>query len=227
MSEKGSLIDIYYHILVGSAITIACLLGNVPLLWIFARNKQTLKKKLFEVSFAVVDIVACTLQIHTIPFIEGSLGNLIYDGAPLINAVQLSITIFCMAMYTFLCLGVSIDRFIAVYFPIGYSAKRPKFLKAWVIGCIFVSAIFDVDTLVFMVSGVYSEAAGLNKVFMLLFCFSITGFVYICIICKLWKMESRSSNQVVPLSTLQSTSHASTDNPSVISRCDLSLSILT
>ena len=71
--------SVWFHISVGSCITIACLLGNAPLLWIYARNKQPLKKKLFEVSFAVVDIVACTLQIHTIPFIEGSITNLIYD----------------------------------------------------------------------------------------------------------------------------------------------------
>ena len=118
------------------------------------------------------------------------------------------------------CLGVSIDRFIAVYFPIGYSARRPKFLKAWVIGCILSSVLFDADTVVFIVSGVYNEEAGLHKVIVFLFCFSITGCVYICIICKLWKMGSRTMSQVAPLGTLPTISQGSSDNSSVLARSE-------
>ena len=126
-----------------------------------------------------------------------------------------------MGTYTFLCLGVSIDRLIAVYFPIGYSAKRPKFLKAWVIGCILPSILFDADTVVFAIFGVYNDGAGLLKVLFFLFCFFITGCDYVCIIYKLWKAGPKTSNQVVPLSFVQSTSKATAKIQHTTTRCEL------
>ena len=200
MSCGENLHSLWFHIPVGSCITIACLLGNVPLLWIYARNKQTLKKKLFEVSFAVVDIVACTLQVHTFPSLSGRLNNILCDNAPAINRVHAAIASLCIIAYSSLCLAFAIDRFWGVFFPIGYSNKRPRVVKNLIIACSLFSVIFVLETNCRVMNHLqfpkmFRRLVRFGLLFMILVA---TVLLYIVIVIKLWKMGKVRTNRIAP-----------------------------
>ena len=200
MSCGESLHSLWFHIPVGSCITIACLLGNVPLLWIYARNKQTLKKKLFEVSFAVVDIVACTLQIHTFPLTSGKLVDVLCDSAPFINRFHFAIGALCIIAYSSLCLAFAIDRFWGVFFPIGYSNKRPRVVKNLIIACSLFSAVYVIDISLKLLNRLQVPLL-LRELFRFGIFFAIlvaTIFLYTAIVFKLWSKGEVRNNQVAP-----------------------------
>ena len=193
--------SLWFHIPVASCITIACLLGNVPLLWIYARNKQTLKKKLFEVSFAVVDIVTCTLQLHTYPLTTGRLVDMLCDEAlAVFNRVNVAIGNLCIMAYASLCLAFAIDRFWGVFFPIGYSNKRPRVVKNLIIAGGVFSVFYVLDksftvTERLLIPDILKEFFRFGLFFVILVA---TVVVYAAIIFKLWLSGRGKNNRVAP-----------------------------
>ena len=201
MTCEKSAFSFWIHIPVGSCITLLCLLGNVPLLWIYARNKQTLKKKVFEVSFAVVDIVACVVYLHMLPFIGRSIAVNPACDSPLVYRIAvLLVTPFCVSAYSVLCLGVSIDRFNAVYFPIGYSSRRPRMLAALMAGCCVytLSSVVDIFVNPFWVSNQLKRAFWFGLLVIMLVVMSV---LYSAIILKLWSGRIKRSRKVAPVKT--------------------------
>ena len=198
------------HIPVACFIALLCLLGNLPLFWMYATTYKTLKDKLFEVSLGVVDVIACTLLLGVITFIQGNFLELI---ACSINLACIALSMLCLLIYLFLCLSIAVVRFVAVYFPAKYKKWKFKITLSLVV------ASFLVGSLTTLMPFASNPDTGKKVKTMIALNFSIrivsvstTLTLYMAIFVKLWRSRQIVTGVRSAMMQLQQVVPNETDN---------------
>ena len=193
--------SLWIHFPVWTGIALLCLLGNVPLFWMYATTFKTLKDKLFEVSLAVVDVIACTLLLGAMTFIQGHL----ITCTSVINTAVVSLAMVCLYTYSYLCFSIATARFVAVFFPTIY--KPRKFQMT----IIFVVASFLLGTVTTLPGQGFGRAKGFkNKALMQSIMFFIrlasvitTLSLYAAIFGRLWRSRKLATGVQSAVMALQ------------------------
>ena len=110
----------YWHILIISVFMILSIAGNGSTIYLESKNVKLHHHKIYVIALAAVDIFAYTIVLPFLPFFDPKTRKpedilLIKTGFSLIG--------FAFNANISLLLLISMDRFIAVYYPINYAQK--------------------------------------------------------------------------------------------------------
>ena len=180
--------SLWVHIPVGSCIALLCLLGNLPLFWMYATAIKTLKDKLFEVSLAVVDVFACTFLLCSMTFIQGQ----VFVRSCSVNTVWISTGIFCLYLHILLDFSVSIVRFLAVYFLATYKTRKLQMTGSLVVASFLLGSVAtSLGLTIRYIQGTITRTHMGVMVLLSLLILTNKVALYIAIISKLWKTRQK------------------------------------
>ena len=184
--SSNKTISLWIHVPVAGGIALWCLLGNLPLLWMYTRNKKIADKKLFQLSLAILDIIACILWLPLIAFIQGKLA----DQNCYINAAHVAVGGFCVSTYNHLDLSFAIDQFNVVYFPTTHKKRRLKTARLMIVTSYIAGIACELAHLKFTNSGLFSsDISYVIRSSIRFVVVSLTLTLYTAILYKLRKMK--------------------------------------